>query len=86
MMEFDLYQIILYLHHKLVSTKISLYSGDPKGQLNSEWIYEVIVSPKMPTKNYKDFCPTQQTRIVALFLVFFGDCRQFFWLQSLFVW
>ena len=22
-----------------------------KGQLNSEWIYEVIVSPKMPTKN-----------------------------------
>ena len=41
-----------------------------KGQLNSEWIYEVIVSPKMPTKNYKDFCPTKQTRIVALF---FGD-------------
>ena len=36
-----------------------------KGQLNSEWIYEVIVSPKMPTKNYKDFCPTKQTRIVA---------------------
>ena len=29
----------------------------PKGQLNSEWIYEVIVSPKMPTKNYQDFCP-----------------------------
>ena len=27
------------------------------GQLNSEWIYEVIVSPKMPTKNLKDFCP-----------------------------
>ena len=42
-----------------------------KGQLNSEWIYEVIVSPKMPTKNYKDFCPTKQTRIVALFLVIF---------------
>ena len=28
-----------------------------KGQLNSEWIYEVIVSPKMPTKNYQNFCP-----------------------------
>ena len=28
-----------------------------KGQLNSEWIYEIIVSPKMPTKNFKDFCP-----------------------------
>ena len=42
-----------------------------KGQLNSEWIYEVIVSPKVPIKNYKDFCPTKQTRIVALFLVIF---------------
>ena len=29
-----------------------------KGQLNSERIYEVIVSPKIPTKNYRDFCPT----------------------------
>ena len=29
-----------------------------KVQLNSEWIYEVIVSPKIPTKNYRDFCPT----------------------------
>ena len=28
-----------------------------KGQLNSEWIYEVIVSCRMPTKNLKDFCP-----------------------------
>ena len=36
-----------------------------KDQLNSEWIYEVIVSPKMQTKNYKNFCPTKQTRIVA---------------------
>ena len=41
-----------------------------KGQLNSEWIYEVIVSPKMQTQNYKDFCPTIQTRIVVLY---FGD-------------
>ena len=57
-----------------------------KGQLNSEWIYEVIVSPKMPTKIFPDFCPTKQTRIVAIFLWFFGECRQFFWLQSLFVW
>ena len=27
-----------------------------KGQLNSEWIYEVIVSPKMATKNFPDSC------------------------------
>jgi hypothetical protein len=44
--------------------------ADAKGQLNSEWIYEVIVSPQKPTKIYKDFCPTKQTRIVALFFVF----------------
>ena len=31
-----------------------------KGQLNSEWIYEVTVSSKMQTKNYKDFCPKYQ--------------------------
>ena len=29
-----------------------------KGQLNSELINEVIVSSKIPTKNYRDFCPT----------------------------
>ena len=29
----------------------------PKGQLNSEWIHEVILCPKIPTKNYRDFCP-----------------------------
>ena len=28
-----------------------------KGQLNSESIYEVIVSSKIPTKSYRDFCP-----------------------------
>ena len=28
-------------------------SGISKGQLSSELIYEVIVSPKMPTKNFK---------------------------------
>ena len=28
-----------------------------KGQLNSELIYDAIISPKMPTKNLKDFCP-----------------------------
>ena len=36
-----------------------------KGQLNSAWIYEVIISPKMQTKNYRDFYPTKQTRMVA---------------------
>ena len=37
-----------------------------------------VVSSKMQTKNYKDFWPTIQTRIVALFWWFFGQCRQFF--------
>ena len=53
------------MRHSDVSKKLNT-----KGQLDSEWIYEVIVSLKKPTKNYKDFCPTKQTRIVALF---FGD-------------
>ena len=44
--------------------------GDAKGQLNTESIYKVIVSPKMQTKDYKNFCPTIQARVVALF---FGD-------------
>ena len=26
-----------------------------KGQLNSEWVYEVIVSSEIPSKNYRDF-------------------------------
>ena len=36
-----------------------------KGQLNSEWIYEVIVSSKIPNKIFPGFCPTEQTRIIA---------------------
>ena len=36
--------------------------GADKDQLNSEWLFEVIVSPKMQTwiNAYKDFCPTKQ--------------------------
>jgi hypothetical protein len=50
-----------------------------KGQLNSEWIYEVIVSRKMPTKIFKDFCPTKQTKIMALFFgEFLVSLRSFF--------
>ena len=29
-----------------------------EGQLNLEWIHEVIYSPKMSTKILKDCCPT----------------------------
>ena len=36
-----------------------------KGQLDSELIYEVNISLKIQTKNYKDFCTTKRTRIVA---------------------
>ena len=67
--------LMSYRHLTSLSQSRILLSGDSwktsknkvnnKGQLNSKWIYEVIVSPKMPTKNFKDFCPTKQTRIVA---------------------
>ena len=43
-----------------------------KGQLNSEWIYEVIISPKMPTKNLKDFCPGSLLEGRAEILKIFG--------------
>ena len=40
----------------ILGTTYETILGTTKGQLNSEWIYEVIISPKMPTKNLKDFC------------------------------
>ena len=43
----------------------SFIHSSPKGQLNSEWIFEVIISPEMQIKNYKDFRLTKQTKIVA---------------------
>ena len=34
-----------------------LQTYSTKGQLNSEWIFEAFVSPKLSNKNLKDFCP-----------------------------
>jgi hypothetical protein len=45
------------IRSKTASWDIQDISALAKGQLNSEWIYEVIVSPKIATKNFKDFCP-----------------------------
>ena len=36
---------------------IQLLQAASKGQTISEWIYEVIVSPKIRTKHCQDFCP-----------------------------
>ena len=60
-----------------------------KGQLNSEWIYEVIVSPKIPTKNLKDFCPGSLLEWRAEFLKFLvGILGQTMtsWIHSEFNW
>ena len=43
-----------------------------KGQLNSEGIYEAIFFPKMPTKNYQDFCPGSLLKGKAEILLIFG--------------
>ena len=48
---FPLSQIVACNHFLMI------LAPHTKGQLNSEWIYEVIISPKIPTKNYRDFCP-----------------------------
>ena len=37
----------------IIVSRLKLNSA--KGQLNSEWIFEVIDSPKIPTKNFPDF-------------------------------
>mgnify|MGYP006888743328 CR=1 FL=1 len=47
-------------------------SKHTKGQLNSEWIYEVTVSPKMPNKNLKDLCPGNLLEGRAEILQIFG--------------
>ena len=49
----------------LVKSK-PLGSLSTKGQTISEWIYEVIVSPKIRTKNCQDFCPPLLTRALHL--------------------
>jgi hypothetical protein len=57
-----------------------------KGQLNSERLYEVIISSKIPTKNYWDFCPGSllegRTKISVIFGWDFGrndDLINSFW-------
>ena len=50
-----------------------IFAYEAKGQLNSEWIDEVIVSPKMPTKNYQDFCPGSLLEGKAEILQIFGS-------------
>ena len=77
--------IFYYISNWLNGQKLH-YLGGNKGQLNSEWIYEVIVSPKMQTKNYKDFCPTKQTRIVAKKTAYTHQKITKKVLRSLFVW
>ena len=55
MTDITVFELILYTRWGNSFWKLS---GTYKGHLDSESIYEVIVSPKMPTKNLKDFCPT----------------------------
>ena len=44
----------------------------PKGQLNSDWIFEFVVSSQIPTKHYKDFCPGSLLEGRAKISVIFG--------------
>ena len=45
-------------YHFFCQSSLNADLASTNGQLNSECIYEVTVSPKMPTKDYQDFCPT----------------------------
>ena len=58
-----------------------------KGQLNLEWIYDVIVSSKRPTKIFKDFCPgcllEGRTEILEIFGWHFGRSdSEFLWQKA----
>ena len=55
-----------------VSTLLCYLCHIGKGQLNSEWIYEVIVSPKTTNKYFKDFCPGSLLEGRAEILKIFG--------------
>ena len=58
-----------------------------KCQSNSEWIYEVIVSPKKQNQKLQRFLPYQTNKDRSTFFGdFFGEFREFFWLESLLVW
>ena len=74
----------IYSTSKLLSPNFNYWF---EGQLNSEWIYEDIVSPKIPTKNYRDFCPGSLLEGRAeIFIIFdwdFGkndDFMDLFWI------
>ena len=52
---------VLFLQINLYITQLFDKIPAAKGQFKlqiAELIYEVIVSPKIPTKNYRDFCRT----------------------------
>ena len=44
-------------YSKHIYSKKTYFVVHIKGQLNSEWIHEVINSSKISTKNYRYFCP-----------------------------
>ena len=43
--------------------KKKVMNEHPKGQIKSEWIYEVIKFPKQQLKTLKDFCPERLYRL-----------------------
>ena len=58
-----------------------------KGQLKSEWIFEVIALPKWKNQKLQGFLPYQTNKIcvVPFFGEFWVSVGSFFWLRSLFV-
>ena len=76
------------LEHAKISNELKTMSRDiAKGHLNSEWIYEVILSFNIPTKNYRDFCPGNllegRVEISVIFGWDFGtndDLKKSFWI------
>ena len=56
-MLFQLIGAILFLASGSLITDVYQNSLNSKGQIKSEWIYEIINFPKNDPKNLKDICP-----------------------------
>ena len=67
-MLFQLIGAILFLASGSLITDVYQNSLNSKGQIKSEWIYEIINFPKKnDPKNLKDFCPITMAKTEIIY-------------------
>ena len=70
----DWIKLVNFKNNHTYEYGVKLKKFQHKSQLNSDWIYEVIVSSKIPTKNYRDYF------LPYLLIIFQGRNPSNFWL------